>query len=166
MYRLEYRRVQETLWKEIEKDLKAAKHSWDVSNLPDGKYEVRLTASDRLANPPGQVGEDSYQSEPILLDKTAPEVAEWTGQKVEGNTFDVRVLVRDKTSRLTAVEVILDGRVDERLSLLPEDGILDSIEETFQVHIGDLAAGEHSISLLAEDEEGNAGAGYLLFTVP
>ena len=166
VYRLEYRRVQETLWKEIEKDLKAAKHSWDVSNLPDGKYEVRLTASDRLTNPPGQVGEDSYQSEPILLDKTAPEVAEWTGQKVEGNTFDVRVLVRDKTSRLTAVEVILDGRVDERLSLLPEDGILDSTEETFQVHIGDLAAGEHSISLLAEDEEGNAGAGYLLFTVP
>ncbi len=163
---LHYRRVSETLWKEIEDDLKASKFTWDVSGLPDGEYEVQLTVSDRLANPPGTAGSDVFQSESVKIDKTAPVVAEWSNQSVNDKSFTVEVRIQDKVSRLKSAEVILDGDEEDLIPIQPEDGIFDSREELFKVLLEDLEAGEHSIAVRSEDEEGNAGSDYLVFTIP
>jgi hypothetical protein len=163
---LDYRRVSETLWKEIEDDLKVSKYSWEVGNLPDGDYEVRLSVSDRLANPPGMAGSDVFQSESVRIDKTAPEITEWINQNVAAGAFTTDVRIQDKISRLKSAEVILDGEEEDLISLLPVDGIFDSKEETFKVSLEGLAKGEHSIAVRVQDEEGNTGSDYLVFKIP
>ena len=163
---LHYRRASETLWKEIEDDLSVSKYSWDVGSLPDGDYEVQLSVSDRLVNPPGVSGSDVFQSEPVRIDKTAPEVASWANQSINADTFTTEVRVLDKISRLKSAEVILDGDEEDLISLQPVDGIFDSKEETFKISLDGLETGEHSIAVRAEDEEGNTGSDYLVFTIP
>jgi hypothetical protein len=49
---------------------------------------------------------------------------------------------------------------------MPEDGLLDSSEETFKITLSGLSSGEHSLSVRARDEKGNTGAEPLLFSVP
>ncbi len=163
---LHYRRVSETLWKEIEDDLKVSKYSWDTGSLPDGEYEVQLSVSDRLANPPGMAGSDQFQSEAVRIDKTAPEIAGWDHQAVGSGTFSCDVRVQDKLSRLKSAKVIVDGEEEDLISMLPVDGIYDSRQETFKVSLEGLASGEHSIAVRAEDEEGNTGSDYLVIKIP
>jgi len=166
VYDLHYRRIGETLWKKIEEDLKTSKYVWDLVAMPDGDYEIRVTVSDRLANPPDSTREDLWISEAIRVDTTAPEVGEWKDAKSEGSTFSVQVEVRDKTSRLTAVERVVDGDEEKSQPLLPTDGILDGSVEVFSVQVRDLEPGEHSMAVRAKDEMGNIGSDSLLFTIP
>jgi hypothetical protein len=163
---LHYRRVGETLWKEIEVDLKAAKFTWNTASLPDGDYEIRVQSSDRLANPPASAGSDRFRSESFRIDKTAPRVFEFTDQQPGAGTFSTSVRVKDETSRLSSVEVVVDGDEDHPQPLMPEDGLLDSSEETFKITLSGLSGGEHSLSVRARDEKGNTGAEPLLFSVP
>ncbi len=166
IYELHYRLIPETLWKEIETDLKSPKHSWNVLALPDGNYEVRLIASDRLANPADQAGSDRLRSEPIRVDKTAPEVVEWLTPTPGAGTYDVEARVVDATSRLVGAEAILDGDDDKPIPLLPKDGIADTSEETYKIHVEGLVSGEHSLVVRAKDEKGNIGSGAHRFTLP
>ncbi|NUN97960.1 MAG: hypothetical protein HUU16_17490 [Candidatus Omnitrophica bacterium] len=166
IYDLHYRRVSENLWKEIETDLKTAKHPWNVLALPDGDYEVRLIASDRLANPPDQAASDRWRSEPIRVDKTAPEVVEWLTPTAGAGTYDVEARVVDATSRLVGAEAILDGDEDKPIPLVPKDGIADTNEETYKIHVEGLVSGEHSLVVRAKDEKGNIGSGAHRFTLP
>jgi len=161
-----YRRVGETLWKEIETDLAEAKYIWDTAALPDGDYEIKISVSDRLSNPPGGKGQDEWISEPTRVDKTAPEVVEWKNQSDPGTIFEVDAVVRDKTSRLSAAEYLIDGDEEERVPLFPEDGILDSSEENFEIAVEDLEAGEHSLTLRVRDEQGNIGTESIVFQIP
>jgi hypothetical protein len=166
IYDLHYRRVGETLWKEIEKDLKAAKYTWNVGSLPDGDYEVRVIASDRLANPPAAAAMDRWRTEPIRIDKTAPEIVDWKNAAPGAGTFSVNVTAKDATSRVVSAEAVLDGDEDHLVPLLPEDGILDSNEESFKITLEGLASGEHSVAVRAKDEKGNTGSESLVFTIP
>ena len=148
----------ETLWKEIEKDLKTSKHTWNLSAMPDGDYEIRITASDRTGNPASLALTDEWISEPVRVDTTPPEIGEWKNPKAEGSTFSVEVQIQDETSRLVTVERVVDGKEKEAEILLPRDGILDSSSEPFEIQLTDLESGEHSLSVRAKDELGNIGA--------
>ncbi len=52
IYRVEIRAAGETAWRELAKDYAGAVYTWDSQALPDGEYQVRITASDRRSNPP------------------------------------------------------------------------------------------------------------------
>lgn len=166
LYDLHYRRVGETLWKEIETDTDTAKYTWKTESLPDGDYEVRVTASDRGDNPDSLSSSDEWIGEPVRLDRTAPEFGEWTNAKVDGNAYAVEIRVSDKTSRLVKVDRVVDGDEDEARPLLSKDEILDTPVEDFEIRIEDLESGEHSLTVRAEDELGNLGASSTVFTIP
>lgn len=166
VYRVDYRQVGETLWKEIEEDLKTTKHTWSLVGIPDGDYELRVQASDEIANPGSIALSDEWITETFRKDSTAPEVVEWKDQKAEKGALSVTAVIRDSLSRLVQVEVMVDGKEDEARPLLSADGILDEKEEEFEIRVEGLASGEHSLTLRAKDEVGNIGSGALTFSVP
>ena len=57
-YRLKYRLVGTNVWYDLSRSHEVVTketYDWDTSNLPEGRYRVRVTATDELANPPDRV---------------------------------------------------------------------------------------------------------------
>ena len=47
-------------------------YDWDTATLPEGKYRVRVEASDEAANPPDQVLKHALETSGVLVDNTPP----------------------------------------------------------------------------------------------
>ena len=166
VYDLHYRRVGETLWKKIKEDLKSPKFTWDLRSMPDGDYEIQVTASDRSANPARLAREDTWISEPVRVDVTPPKLGDWKNPKTGPSTYEVSIQVSDEVSRIVNVEKVLDGDEEKAEPLLPVDGILDSRTEDLEIRVEDLKSGEHSLTVRAKDEMGNIGAKSTVFKIP
>src|SRR6187431_1338515 len=83
-YRLQFRQLGSNTWFELlkpQEKLTKDSYSWDTADLPEGRYRLRLVASDELSNPPDRVTRDTMESSVILVDNTSPVV---DGLKVVG----------------------------------------------------------------------------------
>ncbi len=57
-YRLQYRQVGSSIWFDVlkpQEKLTKDNYTWETSDLPEGRYHVRLVATDELSNPPDRV---------------------------------------------------------------------------------------------------------------
>ena len=72
--------------------------------------------------------------------------------------------MRIRLRRFTMPRVL--SAVDHWQEINSEDGIVDSRSETFTVKTGDLAPGEHVITLRAYDMAGNVGIGKAVVEIP
>lgn len=137
--------------------------SWDTSGLADGRYELRLVASDAPDNPRGERAVATRVMGPLLVDNTPPrvEVLE-TGARDDGRTIFVKLRAADATSALAAARLVLADGTTERLD--PVDGVCDSATETFVTTVERRrAAGPDGTSpvrlrLEVRDLAGNTGA--------
>ncbi len=79
-YRVEARLEGGTSWFKVASDLDAQGVTWDTSPLPDGRYRLRVIASDEDANPldEGRTGE--ALSAPFTVDNTAPELTAFSAR--------------------------------------------------------------------------------------
>ncbi|HLW77378.1 MAG TPA: hypothetical protein VKS01_10340, partial [Bryobacteraceae bacterium] len=66
-YKVEIRGVNETEWKLLKDKIRDRYYSWDSTAFPDGKYVVRVTATDAPSNPPDQALSASLESDPFLI---------------------------------------------------------------------------------------------------
>ncbi len=73
-FKVEIRGENETGWKLLKDNLREHYYSWDSTAFPDGKYVLRVTASDAPSNPPDQALNASLESDPFLMDNTPPEI--------------------------------------------------------------------------------------------
>ena len=73
-YDLFYRVRGERSWKLLEEELTSSPFMWNIESAPEGTLQVRVVASDRLANPESLALTDQRISEPFDLDHTAPTV--------------------------------------------------------------------------------------------
>jgi hypothetical protein len=152
-YRVAFRREGQTLWRDA---LKAdevhtkTELEWDTAALPEGKYRVRVEASDELSNPPDQVQRHALESELILVDNTPPRID--TLQLV-GRRLRARVV--DTTSPIARVDIAVDGKLEWR-PLSPSDGIFDTADEAIDADVSTMvAAGSHIVVVRAFDAAGN-----------
>jgi hypothetical protein len=144
-------------------DLEHPFHSFDSRALPDGRYQFRVTASDRPSNPPDQALTDAYPSEPFTVDNAPPVIRAVTAEPVAGGVR-VTAQAKDAVSPLAAAEVSLDG--GPWLMLPAQDGLTDAPEETFTVVLGTLAGpgsakldpGPHTVRVRVTDVPGNQSA--------
>src|SRR6185295_9422973 len=83
-----------------------AELDWDTTALPEGKYRVRVEASDELANPPDQSLKHELVSETVLVDNTPPRIDNLT---LNGRKLRCRVV--DGTSPIARVEKAVDAEV-------------------------------------------------------
>ena len=150
-YDVYYRPLGDARYRPLRKGLTDAVLAWDTSTVPNGRYVVRITASDGPSNPESLALSADKESEPFDVDNTPPSVA---ASVSSGAPLKVRAVARDENSLLRRAEFSVDGGRWEEVH--PLDGINDSQEETYEIVPGPLAgAGPHVIVVRATDLLGN-----------
>jgi hypothetical protein len=154
-YAIYYRAINEQTFRLLKDKLRENFYTIDGATLADGRYVIKVIASDSPDNPPGQKLTGERLSEPIDIDNTPP-VVKAVGQP-QLNRDSVRVVfsVDDATGKVKKADASLDGSA--WIPVFPEDGIADSGHEVYAVDFSSLAPGEHTISLRSFDSSGNVG---------
>ena len=150
-------------WITVDKDLEASAFTWDTNGLPDGRYRVRVTATDAPGNAVGEALSAETISEPFTVDNTAPVVTELEAAAHSGAVV-ASGRAEDATSTLARVEVSLDN--DDWKIVTPDGGFADERRLAFKARLPDVAAGEHTVSVRAVDMAGNSATRATRVTVP
>jgi hypothetical protein len=154
VYELSFRGADEHEWKLLKANLHENTFTIDGDALADGRYFFRVTASDREANPPSSAREGDLVSVPVLIDNTPP-VVHVGAPRRNGTSVELDVEATDAASSLRRCEYSIDAGPWTPLEAV--DGVIDSPQESFQVRLRDVPAGEHVIVVRAIDSAGNAG---------
>jgi hypothetical protein len=153
-YRVTFRREGQNLWRDVvrpDEVLTRSEVDWDTLALPEGKYRLRVEASDEIANPPETVQKHALESPPIVVDNTPPvfRALTLTGRRL-------RAHVVDGVGPLSRVELTVDGKLDWR-PLAAADGVFDSADEEVDSDVSSLVPpGAHIVAVRAFDEAGNS----------
>ena len=131
-------------------------------SLPDGRYYLRVTASDSPDNPAGQALAGELASAAFELDNSPPRVELLSREGADGKA-SLRFKAQDALSPLRKAELSADG--NDWLPCYSADGMVDSRVEEFQFQEGSLEPGEHIFTLRVYDASGNVGLGKAVVTV-
>jgi hypothetical protein len=154
-YAIYYRPLNETTFRLLKDKLRDNFYTIDGATLADGRYIVKIIASDAPDNPLGQSLSGERLSEPVDIDNTPPVLRVVTPVASGGSSTTVVFEVDDSTGKIRKGDFSLDGAL--WTPLFPDDGIADSGHERYSVALPALAPGEHTISLRAFDSSGNVG---------
>ena len=154
-YAVYYRALNEQTFRLLKDKLRDNFYTIDGATLADGRYVIKVVASDAPDNPPGQRLMGERLSEPVDIDNTPPVVKVVGQPQTTGQTVRVVFTVDDATGKVKKADASLDGAA--WAPVFPDDGIADSGHETYSVDFGSLAPGEHTISLRSFDSSGNVG---------
>jgi hypothetical protein len=154
-YSLYFRNGPKAPWILLKDKLTEPTFQWDTRTVADGRYEIKVVASDTAANPPGQGRTGSRVSDPMLVDNTSPAIGDLKS-KAQGSNVTVSASIADRTSTVASVEYSVDSGADWQ-AVLPSDNIFDSPEEKVQLTVSNLSPGTHQITLRATDAKGNHG---------
>ncbi|MBX3261160.1 MAG: hypothetical protein KIS78_19320 [Labilithrix sp.] len=153
-YRVAFKREGQTQWRDAIKADEVhtkAELDWETAALPEGKYRVRVEASDEPANPPDQVLKHALESDTVLVDNTPPRIDSLT---LAGRRLRARVV--DGTSPIARVEIAIDGKPEWR-PLAPADGVFDTTDESVDSDVSAVVPpGSHIVVVRAFDAAGNA----------
>ena len=140
-------------WVRIAKKVKEEKYIWDSRTVADGRYEVKVTASDEPDNPKEQALTASRVSRPITVDNTPPEIIRMS-HNIDGEKLHFEATVKDALSVIGSVEYVIDSGEIWHIAL-PNDGIFDSREENIRFELKIDASGEHLLAVRFTDALGN-----------
>ncbi len=140
-------------WVLLKDTLKDPTFDWDTRGVPDGRYEVKVVASDVKANPIGEGKTASRVSESVVVDNTPPVIGD-VKTKITGNSVRVDATLADRTSTVAGCEYAVDSH-DDWQDVAPSDSIYDSPAETVSFVVDKLSPGAHVVMLRATDDHGN-----------
>ena len=132
-FTVEIRGESETAWKPLRENLRERYYSWDSTSFADGKYRLRITASDAPSNTPEQALSSSSESDLFLIDNTAPEISGLSGTS-NGNLIDIRFHAKDAWNVLAKAEYSVNG--GEWKVVEPTTRITDSAEHDYRFQTG------------------------------
>ena len=92
VYEIEYRKAGRSGWVLLKEDFLGVKLDWNTNTVEDGRYEVRVTASDRLNNTTATALTVSRISEQFVVDNSAPEIKS-SDILIENDTVTVNRLI-------------------------------------------------------------------------
>jgi hypothetical protein len=154
-YAIYYRALNEQTFRLLKDKLRDNFYTIDGATLADGRYVIKVVASDAPDNPPGQKLTGERLSEPVDIDNTPPVVKVMGQPQVSRESVRVVFTVDELTGKVKKADASLNGAA--WIPVFPDDGIADSGHETYSVDFGLLGPGEHTISLRAFDTSGNVG---------
>ena len=157
-----YRGIDETNWKLLKEELKQTSYALDTTLMSDGRYVIKVSATDKLSNPPNFAKSTEKVSDPFDIDNSQPTVTEITATANEDQTYQITCTAADPFSYIQKAVYKIDS--DEHWQVIfPDDGIFDSKRETLVLHTNSLPAGEHTITIRVTDAAGNTGVGRATF---
>jgi hypothetical protein len=145
---VEIRGVAEKEWKLLKDKVREKQLSWDATGFPDGEYVLRVTVSDSPANPPAQALTGQAQSDPFIIDNSAPQITGLAAKR-SGNRIEVRWKATDARSVLEKAEYAVNG--SDWLPVLPTTRLADSLQHDYQLVIDNAPAGEVTIAVRVTD---------------
>jgi hypothetical protein len=154
-YAVYYRALNDQTFRLLKDKLRDNFYTIDGATLADGRYVIKVIASDGPDNPPGQKLSGERLSEPVDIDNTPPVVKVVGQPQITRDSVRVVFTVDDATGKIKKGDVSVDGAAWS--PVFPDDGIADSGHETYTVDFGSLAPGEHTIALRSFDSSGNVG---------
>jgi hypothetical protein len=116
-------------------------------------------ASDSPSNPAAYARETELVSSPVLIDNTPPLVT-LSKPLRDGATLDFDADAKDATSPLRLCEFSVDAGSWQPVE--STDGVTDSPQERFHIHIERLKPGEHLVVVRVYDNANNAGLARLI----
>ena len=162
-FQVSYRLGTRGAWVLLKDKLKEPMYVWNTRQMADGKYQVRVVASDAGANPPGEGLSGQRISETISIDNTGPVIGDVVTRK-EGGKVTVSARVVDRMSTVASVDYAVDA-ADDWQAVASSDMLFDSPEETVKFTVSGLTVGQHQLTLRARDSHGNATYETLVITV-
>jgi hypothetical protein len=155
IYDVYYRPMGDNRFRLLKKGVTDAVLAWDTTTVPNGRYVIKVTASDAPSNPSGVSLSGDKESAPFDVDNTPPTV---TVTAVPGSPRRVKVVVKDDSSIVRKTEYSVDGGKWQEVH--PTDGINDSVEESYDFTVGELSGpGPHVVVVRASDLLGNLSTG-------
>jgi hypothetical protein len=160
VYTIDFRKLGRTNWIQIKDDLEATSFEWDGKTVEDGRYEIRITASDARSNTTLTKLTGSRISEPVVVDNTGPVVKNMKltlSLKDNGKYRVLGIEVTDELSAIDKLEYTIDSN-DRWVGTVPDDLVYDTTEEDFTIRIDaeeDLPKGDHVITIKVSDSVGN-----------
>ena len=152
-YRLEYRQVGTNTWYDLldpRETLTKTTYSWETSDLPEGRYKVRVVASDEISNPPDRVRRHELESGVILVDNTPPVV-----EGLDVVQRRLRGTATDGVGPIARIEASVTGS-DHWVPFFPRDGVFDEPREEFEADLSALVpAGPAPLTVRVYDRAGN-----------
>lgn len=129
-YAVAYRREGETAWKTLRTDESDTIMVWDTTSVPDGRYTLRITASDSRSNAPATALSGHFESQAFDVDNTPP-VITVTAIRRDGPRTILTFETRDEQSSVQRADYSLDG--SKWVQVYPRDGIADAKSEGFDL---------------------------------
>ena len=126
---LQYRREGDQAWQNLRSGLTETIFVWDTTTVADGRYVIRLTASDSPSNAADRRLEGDRESDPISVDNTPPAITTEVTKSATGARLIVRV--RDAQNPIQKVEYSVGGGPWQLV--FPADGLADSPEERYEI---------------------------------
>jgi hypothetical protein len=150
LFDVEYRAVGDERWRPLRTALEEPVFAWDTATAPNGRYLLRVVASDAPANPPAFVLTGWKASVSFEVDNLPPAIVATLAPRGENR---IRVTVRDDASPVRKLETSTDaGRWEE---VHPMDGIADSREESYEIPLPPATGRPRIVVLRATDLLGN-----------
>jgi sugar lactone lactonase YvrE len=143
-------------WKQLKQDLREPKYEWDTTKQKDGRYLLRLTASDSLSVPSEPLSAEV--SIGVWVDNTAPEIGLLKSSLVVGEDRRAAVAgwARDALSPIQSVEYRVDEEKWRSVALgSVESSLAGAYVADLSVTTEALKAGSHSLDVRVFDAAGN-----------
>jgi len=153
IYKIDFRKIGRANWIELKDELETATFEWDGKTVEDGRYEVRVTASDERSNTTATKLTGSRISEQVIVDNTAPVIKKHSIDKRK-KTITLKLLVSDVFSAIGRLNYTVDSN-EKWKGTMPDDMVYDTTDEYFTIVIDKLEAGEHIIAVRIADSVGN-----------
>jgi sugar lactone lactonase YvrE len=153
-YDMLYRREGETAWKTLKRGMSEQILVWDTTSVPNGRYTVRIVASDTPSNSASTALSGARESTAFSIDNVPPAITVTSVRRDNGRAT-IAFEVRDANSSVQKVEFSLDG--DRWQTVYPKDGIADSRFEQFELLLeGDAVT--RGVTLRATDALNNTAS--------
>jgi len=154
-YAIYYRALNESTFRLLKDKLRDNFFTIDGATLADGRYIIKIVASDGPDNPPGQALTGERLSEPIDIDNTPPVIRAVGSPQVSGDRIKVVFQADDATGKIKKADASLNG--GSWIPVFPDDGIADSGHEQYTIDFRVPTTGEQTIALRVFDTSGNVG---------
>lgn len=107
-FKLEIRLISSDRWELLKSDLDDRFYAFDTAAFPDGKYMVRVTASDAPANTPQDALSASLDSDPFVIDNTPPEIIN-VAISLSGKRRQLKFTAKDALSWIDKAQYSING---------------------------------------------------------